>query len=186
MLKNPTHTYKKAGIYNIKLIAIDSASCNFSDSITKQITDIIRYYFSLTDINLCKGEKIQIGLNPFNDTTITYKWVPAKGLSDPLISNPYAFPDSTVKYMLLVSNKVCTDTIYQNVLVHNITLAKLKDTASLLWQQLFAEGNCTGTYPLQYQWSSTNDFNNSLNSNPNNNTALIQPKSRQDLFHKSL
>ena len=57
---SPSHTYSKAGIYYISLIAIDSNSCNFSDSITKQLQILTDTVYTLPTVNLCPGNKMLI------------------------------------------------------------------------------------------------------------------------------
>ena len=100
-----------------------------ADTITKQIQILSDTTTNLPDINICSGIKQQIGTPPFNDETITYTWSPQTGLSDPYISNPYAYPDTTTRYMLIVSNKLCTDTIFQKVIYNSVAVNLGKDTA---------------------------------------------------------
>ncbi len=162
--KNPTHVYKKSGIYNITLIAIDLNSCNLADTITKQLQILSDTTWSLPDIDICKGDKRQIGLSPFNDTTLTYTWTPQSGLSDPFISNPYAYPETTTTYQFEVGNKICTTTVDQKVIVHNLSIATMKDTDICYMSDFVLSAKVEGEAPLSYHWSSSDKFTDTLSS----------------------
>ena len=117
MLENPVHTYASSGVYDVMLVASDPSTCNLSDTAFTQVVVLSNSTFDLDDEEICEGETVQIGILPVIDTNITYLWSPPDGLSSTIVSNPFATPTETTDYQLLISNGICTDTIYQTVLV---------------------------------------------------------------------
>jgi gliding motility-associated-like protein len=113
------YLFDEPGIYTIKLLAIDSNSCNFSDSISKQITIIGNGYSELNAVSTCFGNSIQIGITPINSPNVSYTWTPSLFLNNPNIANPLATPTEDMVYTLIVSNGNCFDTIVQPVLIFN-------------------------------------------------------------------
>lgn len=114
----PTHTYTTSGFFTIKLIVIDPASCNVSDTVTKTVlilghqpADTLPY------LTVCAGNSVLVGINPLPDTASTYMWSPATGLSQTNVPNPLATLQTDTKYMLIVSNGLCVDTFYRQVFV---------------------------------------------------------------------
>ena len=63
-LENPSHTFQQAGTYDVELIISDTAACNFSDTVVKQIIVIGDTSYHIGDVDLCLGESIQIGIIP--------------------------------------------------------------------------------------------------------------------------
>ncbi len=168
---HPSHTYTAPGTYVVRLIVSDTATCNFADTAEQLITIIGDTSYSLTPLNLCPGVGTQIGFPPNPDTSITYIWSPAVGLSDSLVSNPFANPAGSTTYTLLISNGICTDTVTQAVNVvpvladagNNIDLCA-GDSVTLI-------GNGFGT-GVTYQWSAVPWFGILLNP-PTDSTVTV-------------
>jgi len=101
--ENPTHVYTDTGTYIVMVVGYDSTTCAglaFMDTSYATITvvDGNMNTFAGISTGMCKGDTIQLG-----DTAVSghyYYWTPATGLSDATISNPLAFPDSTITYYL--------------------------------------------------------------------------------------
>ena len=135
---NLSYNFTEAGTYTITLIAIDSNSCNFIDSITKTFTIIGNSLQNLTTLSTCLGTRVQLGFPPISGNNISYSWTPATGLSASNVSNPTVNILQDESYTLIVSNGSCVDTFIQTVLVEelNITLTYrdsvcLNDTLSV-------------------------------------------------------
>ncbi len=170
-IQNPTHTYNLSGLYDITLITYNPNSCNFSDTIIKQIQILDDTAYSIPEVYICKGDQKQIGITPSTDTTIKYQWTPATGISDISVANPFASPLSTINYALLVSNGVCTDTIFQDVNVYDLKVFAGNDTTA-----------CDGTVMLtatafgdsvNFVWSSNPLFSDTLNTDVTDSTVLV-------------
>lgn len=174
-IENPTHVYNLPGTYEITLILSDTATCNFGDTIQKQIVVMGDTTYSLTDINLCPGQNTQLGFLPTGDPSITYQWSPNTSLSNATISNPIAAPASTIQYQLLVSNGVCTDTIHQLVQINTPQLAVSNDTTLCTDSEVVSlQANSFGT-SNEYIWSSSSSFTDTLNANISNNSITVSP-----------
>jgi gliding motility-associated-like protein len=179
---NPTYTYTESGSYTITLVVNDTATCNFGDTIQKDILIMGDTVYSLGDIAICPGQSQQLGILPNSDPTITYSWFPTAGLSDTTISNPFAMPISTTNYALLISNGICTDTIFQNILVNTPQLAISNDTAVCTdFSSVTFSANSFGT-SSDYIWSSSNQFNDTLNSPIASNTITVSPSFTSTYF----
>jgi len=168
---NPTHTYTSSGLYNITLIAYNPASCNFSDTIVKQLQILDDTSYSIPEVRMCKGDQKQIGIIPSTDTTIKYLWVPSNGITDVTVSNPFASPLSTTNYTLLVSNGACTDTISQDVVVFDLKVFAGNDTTAcdgtvLLTATAFGDS-------VNFIWSSDPLFTDTLNTSLKDSTAYV-------------
>ncbi len=115
---NPTHTYSQPGLYDVTLVITDPGSCNFNDTITKKVLVIgSNGSDSLPTLTVCNTQSVQIGFPPTGDSATSYSWFADPTLSSLTVSNPFATPNQTTTYELLVSNGICVDTFYQTVVV---------------------------------------------------------------------
>ncbi|MFN4234602.1 MAG: gliding motility-associated C-terminal domain-containing protein [Bacteroidia bacterium] len=171
-LYNPTHTYTTSGTFTITLITIDSLSCNISDTVVKQVTILSDTTYTLPSVTICGSGSQQIGLLPNSNTSITYTWTPATGLSATNISNPFASPANTTTYQLLISNGICTDTVYQTVNVIPQGINTSPDTTICGGNSITLVANSAFT---NYIWSSNPNFTDTLNTPLTNNSISITP-----------
>jgi gliding motility-associated-like protein len=171
-LYNPTHTYLNSGTYTITLITIDSLSCNLSDTVVKQVSILSDSTYTLPSVTICGSGTEQIGLLPNSNPNITYTWTPATGLSATNVSNPFASPTATTTYQLLISNGICTDTVYQTVNVIPLAINTSPDTSICGGNSvnLTASSNFTN-----YIWSSNSSFTDTLNIPLNNANISVTP-----------
>lgn len=175
-LYSPSQTYFTSGVYTVSLIVKDSASCNVADTIIKTLVVLSNKLDTLNSINICKGSFTQIGVLPVGTVNITYQWSPAIGLSATNVSNPIASPLNNTTYSLIINNGICKDTLIQKVWVHDLKVDAGNDTiACLAAITLTAK---TKNDSVQFQWSSSPYFTNTINLNPNDSTitiAITQP-----------
>ena len=175
-LQNPSHTYATSGVYLVTLIVIDNGTCNFSDTVSKQVVVLSNSSDTIPKKHICKGDFTQIGILPTGDPNVTFQWIPATFLSDPNICNPIANPPVTSTYTLLVSNGLCTDTLRQKVVVYDLDAYAGNDTTT-----------CGGSITLTantaqdaniFHWSTNHNFTDWLNSphtNPSFSTNITAP-----------
>mgnify|MGYP000215181749 CR=1 FL=1 len=116
------YTFNISGVYEIMLLAIDTQSCNFMDSVSKQLTIIGNGFSTLDDAALCTGSSVQIGITPSSNSNITYNWTPDYFLSNTNIANPFSSTPVDTTYQLILSNGNCTDTLVQSVKLESIAI----------------------------------------------------------------
>jgi len=177
---NPTHTYGSSGVYNVTLIVIDTAACNYSDTITKQVLMLSDSTFSLLNKTICSGDFTQIGILPLPDTSITYQWIPATGLSNDTIPNPIATPATSTDYVLLISNGICTDTILQHITVNVFSVFAGNDT-TVCSGSVFLHGTAAGG-ATTWVWSHNHNFTDTLNVSTSVPTATV-PVTTSGMFY---
>lgn len=167
----PSHTYTTSGTYYVTLVVTDTGTCNFGDSITKPVLVLSNSTDWLDPIHICNGDFAQIGIPPTGDPTITYQWNPIASLSDPTSPNPIATPSLTTTYTVLVSNGVCTDTLWQTLFVHDLDAWPYADTATC--QGLISLTANSSGGATSFHWSSNPYFTDWLNSGPLDSTASL-------------
>lgn len=168
---SPMNIYTQPGIYQVTLIISDNGSCNFSDTITKQVVVLSGSSSSLTDIEICKGDFVQIGLLPINDPNVTYQWIPTTFLNNPLISNPVSSAPNTIDYTLYVSNPICTDTFYQKLIVYDLNVDAGPDVSICQGDvQLTATTSDTN---VSFHWSDNPGFTNMLNTSSSDPSCIV-------------
>lgn len=119
--ENPSHIYNAAGTYEVRLIANNINTCNSTDTIIKEVTVLDDKSYFLPELTTCKNDAVQIGIRDASDE-LNYLWKPANLVSDSTDAYPFAFPTTSQQFLLLVSNGVCTDSVFQNVTVIDPTL----------------------------------------------------------------
>jgi gliding motility-associated-like protein len=171
-LYSPTHTYNGSGTFTITLISVDSLSCNLSDTVVKQISILSDTTYTLSPKTICGSGTEQIGLLPNSNPSITYTWTPTTGLSATNISNPFASPNTTTTYQLLISNGICTDTVFQTVNVIPLGINTNPDTTICGGNSVTLTANSSFT---NYIWSSNSNYSDTLNSPLSNNSVSVTP-----------
>ncbi|MGB1248044.1 MAG: T9SS type B sorting domain-containing protein, partial [Chitinophagales bacterium] len=113
-------SFEESGTYTISLLAIDSTSCNFKDSLTRQITIIGNSSTLLDTVTTCLGNSVQIGVSPSNG--VSYQWTPTDFLSSSTIANPFANPPNDTTYTLIANFDNCSDTLIQPVKIEELMI----------------------------------------------------------------
>jgi len=170
---NPTHLYDSAGIYTVMLAVEDLSSCNFNDTTYLQVLVLNNTIDTLDTVNICAGDIQQIGIPPYIGQNVTYQWTPSTFLSNTSISNPICSAPYTMNYMLLISNGVCIDTLYQTVNVTDLTANAGNDTIICHFNHTLIGTANGGSSNTQYHWSSNSQFTDMLNNSPDEHFANI-------------
>ena len=121
MQVSPTHEYAQSGLYTIQLIVEDTGSCNVADTLEKVLLVLANRLDTLPTVKICKGDRAQIGIAPYADPNLVYRWEPSIGLNSTDVSNPYFFDTTGRTYRLYISNGYCTDTLEQKVELSSIS-----------------------------------------------------------------
>jgi gliding motility-associated-like protein len=166
---NGLPTPSPKGPVTVKLYVL-ATSCNVTqadivDSAELVIYDEIELNLSNKDTTICAGQSVQLVAS--GDSSLTFLWSPAVGLSNPNIVNPVAIPDTTTSYTITASfppsgcpsvSKAFTITVEPNPIVNispNDTSFCLNDPYPILvdvqpaWFDKFI-----------YSWSPTSDLSN--------------------------
>lgn len=152
---SPHHFYEHTGYYEVTLIVQDLGSCNFADTLSKNILVLANTVDTLSPLPVCLGDFVQIGLPPSGN--VVYNWLADSTLSGLTISNPIATPAQTTEYVLYASSGVCVDTIHQWVEVSSLQVVTCQDTlickgdSAILW----ITANPTAE---SIEWSTMSDF----------------------------
>ena len=120
-------------------------------------------------LQVCKGDSIP--LNPLFDPLLGYYWSPGATLSNPVSPNPFASPDTTTTYtVLLISFTGCTTEKEVTVFVPEPLTLELPPDTTLCDPiiPLTAETN-TG---VEFYWAADPDFNVLLGFTQ---TILVEP-----------
>ncbi|MBX2973881.1 MAG: gliding motility-associated C-terminal domain-containing protein, partial [Flavobacteriales bacterium] len=169
----PSHVYDAPGVYTVRLIATNPATCNHSDTTYRQVVVLGLGSYDLPDTSLCPGRSAQIGLPPLAVPGITYQWSPQQGLSDPQAANPIATPTATTTYSLTISNGTCSTTAQQTVALSNGTIdAGIDHTACGPEAHILLVATGFGAYQ-HFQWSSSPHFTDMLNTTTTDSTAAF-------------
>jgi gliding motility-associated-like protein len=122
--KSPKVFYDSIGLYSITLVIIDSTSCNYSDTITKQvIVQSPNPTQRLTGDTICLGDTLILG--DYMSTSFEFIWRPGINMQDSTYMRPFAWPQKTTDYTLLVNTGVCRDTFRQFVQVDSLIKANI-------------------------------------------------------------
>ena len=143
---SPEHVFTTPGTYTVMLVAKDSLSCHKSDTDYVSIVAIAPPEAQTNPVNaICPGDSVQLNATGGQ----TYSWSPAHGLSDPTIPNPWASPDSTITYVVSVTDTCGTDTAHLTVTVFEDGTSIIPDTSICIGQSatIWASGGLT------YNWS---------------------------------
>ncbi len=125
---NPIHNYSERGFFEVTLIASDLSSCNISDTVVKSLYILSNSSDTILGITKCPFDQLQIGLVPVDNPLISYSWTPTNNLSSINASNPFTNIESTQQYVILISDGVCSDTLFQNIIVTDLQLDLGPDT----------------------------------------------------------
>ena len=99
-----------------------NTTCINKDSINVTMLDPIKAYAGV-DVEICRYDSVQIGVGLVEQQI--YSWSPIAGLSNPVLPNPVASPDSTTIYTVTVTykGKACkAETDEVTITVHQLPI----------------------------------------------------------------
>ncbi|MDD2530472.1 MAG: gliding motility-associated C-terminal domain-containing protein [Bacteroidales bacterium] len=166
----PTHTFDTSGLYEVTLIAYYENGCVSSDTMKHTFLVLGNTSRVIDSIGTCPNSAIQIGIPPILNTDLTFYWSPENLITDPTISNPYAIIEETTDFVLIISDGVCSDTIYQRVYIHNLEIS-LPDSVHTCNSPIELTMNAQDY--SSYKFSFSKDFSTLINSDTTNNSTLV-------------
>tara|TARA_Y100000782_G_scaffold115416_1_gene158062 strand:+ start:1477 stop:6072 length:4596 start_codon:yes stop_codon:yes gene_type:complete len=157
-----SYTFTSGGVYQVSLIAIDTAVCAQYDTLSLDITIDENQTYTL-NFTACLNQETTIGITP--DSNTTYSWTPATLVSDPTLANPTISIASDTSLLLIVDDGVCIDSVTNTVAVDEIYA--LTDNVIITCSDelpLIFSGTSLGTADT-FVWSGNAAFTDTLNTN---------------------
>ncbi|MES2284708.1 MAG: PKD-like domain-containing protein [Bacteroidota bacterium] len=168
IIQNPIHTYVSAGTYDIQLIASTVNGCKDTVVVQANLAPIIPVLVSPND-TICVGNSMQL----LASGGISYTWSPSTGLSNDVIADPIANPDTTTTYTVsIVTVDVFGDTCVQNqTTTVSVTDPALYSIAATTDSDTIVQGQSTIIHAitdpsLTVIWLPSISLNNSGSFNP--------------------
>ncbi|GAA4310489.1 T9SS type A sorting domain-containing protein [Nibribacter koreensis] len=162
-LKTPTLTVinpTNEPITRVYKLTVTTNGCTTTDEVRVTINPAVQANAGL-DVAICAGNSTQLNASGGS----TYRWNPSINLSDPNVANPQAFPTTTTRYIVTVTNdEGCSrnDTVFVNV-TPNPVLTILPAAPAICvgtFVQLQAAGAAT------YSWSPTTGLDDPTSATP--------------------
>ncbi|MDR1792420.1 MAG: gliding motility-associated C-terminal domain-containing protein [Bacteroidales bacterium] len=179
---SPNHAYTQSGVFTVRLIVIDSLSCNISDTMERQIVVLNGSNNTLETKMICNGDMVQIGIADVPN--VTYRWTPSAGLTDTTISNPFCKSTVSQLYTLYVISDFCTDTLHQQVNVGTLPIGINSSRNGCMYDTLTLLGNPLGNPPPTYfQWSSNLAFSDTLNTALTSSVLKVVPTTLYSVYY---
>ncbi|MFM8179946.1 MAG: hypothetical protein ACKOAG_12310, partial [Candidatus Kapaibacterium sp.] len=158
---NPSYIARKAGVNTHILRVTDALGCESFDTATITVRQTMKTVLPQRVFQTCAFEQRVIGgtgIVSGGNAKYSYQWFPSVGLSATSIPNPIAFPDTTTRYLLLITDdQGCTieDSVTITVrprmrfaLKREYTVCPGKEIK--LADSAFVSG---GVGPYQYKWT---------------------------------
>ena len=170
-LQNPSYTYVLTGTYNVKLVVETAIGCK--DSITKTMTIVpLPNVDAGADQVICDRDTVIIGGSPTSSTAgVTYLWDNPLTLSNSVIANPSAFPNTTTRYKVTITETAtgCSDTASVVIFVNPVPVASF--TASAVCENEITQFTDVSSIPSGVISSWTWDFGDGIGSSTFQNPA---------------
>ncbi|MEP6466981.1 MAG: LamG-like jellyroll fold domain-containing protein [Parafilimonas sp.] len=159
-IQNPVATPTSTTIYYLNILVSDDQPV-IQDSIIITIIPL-PVVNAGGDVSICKGSSIQLKASGAN----RYNWNYSKYLSDTLIANPIATPDSTTNFIVNgynVQGCLDRDTVKVSVLSLPV-ISIINDTAICIGGSIMLQANAAGNN--SYSWSPSTALSSTNIKNP--------------------
>lgn len=155
---NPTHTYTEGGTYQVMLVVSDPLSCNFADTLIREIFVMDAGVDTLPDIVICPGEQVVIGPEG-NYGDASFHWLNPMWLTSATVQNPVASPVQNITYILVIDG-LCNDTVYQAVTINQPPIDLFASSDTLICPGGTVTLHASSSYEnISLTWSTSPSFN---------------------------
>lgn len=114
--------------------------------------------------SICAGDPVQLQASSIGGTPVAYTWTPAGSLSDSLIDNPIATPDTTTEYIVTVTDAFgCADTNLVQVFVNPAPPADAGPNDSIC---IGSSTNLVASGGVSYAWTPATSLSDAGIANP--------------------
>lgn len=159
------------------MTATDSSGCMAIDSVSVTVNDL--QVDIGDDFMVCRKDSLQLGAFPTlngattPDSLVTFTWTPASVFTDPTISNPSIFLDSTASYIVTVTDTfgcIAVDTIMiivNELLITIDSIPAICEGDSIQLNPTYElNGSTANTTNLVYSWLPTTNIDDATIPNP--------------------
>ncbi len=136
-------------------------TCTIVDSV--KIDVISNSSKSFDNLSICLTDSVLIGIDSSLSSGVSYTWQSNLGTINTDKSIFYVKPDSDITYKLIVSNGYCADTVYQHIMVTDLSLKLTPDTMICFGNAINISAS-TPTLNTEYLWSVKSNFSDTLNN----------------------
>lgn len=141
------------------LTVTGAGGCVAFDTVIVTVGNIIAKTDSVSPI--CKGMSVRLSASGGSE----YQWTPTAGLDNPDIADPFATPEITTTYKVVVSSGKCRDSAFVRVEVHPMLTANAGKDAMICP----GKSVMIGSPPIAgnvYQWNPSTGLDNPTKANP--------------------
>jgi gliding motility-associated-like protein len=159
--RRPVLTFDTTITYQL-ILSIGSCS----DTLLQRITESGGITDTLSPINACLFDTIQLGLSEPIGSTTTYTWIPSTGLSNPGSYNPTTIVNQSIDYLLIAQRQAgCVDSFFYSIISRVDPIDPAPDVISCIGipVQIGQPGDAAA---YSYTWSSLSGLNNPALPNP--------------------
>jgi gliding motility-associated-like protein len=153
--RNPVFVLDQAGSASLTLVVTAGNGCK--DTLVQEFPVVILEDMAGPDSTLwCLGENGAAGvaLNPAGGLPgVSYTWVPPDFLDDPTLPNPFASPDSTTTYTVLISDDGGNCQLEKTVTVLVSPVVSVTPVLDTILLGGTVQINTVGQSGYTYQWS---------------------------------
>jgi gliding motility-associated-like protein len=143
------------------LTATNAQGCSRIDSVTITVRTVNNFTISPPD-NVCKNSTIQLNATGGDE----YIWQPNPTLSNLLIADPFASPQTTSAYSVLINDTLCNFSNTLSTVITVIPLPVVNANKSNDIDCSSNQSNLTATGAAKYSWSPGGTLTTTNSSNP--------------------
>ncbi|PAW93209.1 hypothetical protein CKK33_06745 [Mucilaginibacter sp. MD40] len=159
----PNTDMANAGLYHVKVISAAGCSTTLPVTVIINARPVVTASAAVSEV--CKGRSTQ--LTATSATAISYKWVPAAGLSDPDIANPVATPLINTHYTVTVTNaQGCTGNAGVDIVVKPLPEAGAGSNKVIFEGQSVRLNGAAGGSVGNYSWSPASSLDDPYSLTP--------------------
>ncbi len=161
---NVSHFFQDTGTYQVTLVVMDTLTCEEPDTAKTKVSIFPPIPPSADSVSsICPGDSVQLNV----DGGIDPKWSPVDSLSDPNVTDPVVYPDTSTQYQVTLKgcatdSTVVEDTLNVTVPVHSINSYAYGDSTICKGDtvKLHAQGG------ISYDWDPDTSLNDTAVADP--------------------
>ncbi len=163
--QNPSFTFQNSGTFEVTLVLNDPLSCNFTDTITRQIEIQKDTSYTLPPVPACIDQVVTLGPDPDDyDDDLDIRWSPSGPLNASDILNPRVALRNSATFTMIIDYGGCQETVTQEVQVDNFPVDVTEDTIVCSTSEALQLVGTSFGEAIGYEWSSDSLFEDILST----------------------